>query len=190
VTGEGLPLETSTWNDNDTNAAPLKLSGLATTPGKTAANLKPLQLHGWFVFVQSLPIVALLILWQWDRRRRFLEAHPEIVRRLQARRALKCERKLIRDAIIAADENLFATHAAAAMRIAVAPHFPADARALVGSDVLDQLDAAQRDSSEGATVRKIFAAVDAQFNREAGELVSLSLAPEVENILQKLEAKL
>ena len=76
VTGEGLPTEISAWDQSETNTPPPKLSRLAESPGRTVASLKPLQLQGWFVFLQLLPAYALFILWRWDKRRRFLEAHP------------------------------------------------------------------------------------------------------------------
>ena len=104
-----------------------------------------------------------LALWQWDRRRRFLEAHPEIVRRRQARRALRREKATLQKAVDAGDAAAFIQHAADAMRIAVAPHYPADPRALVCGDVLAQLDARSRTAARAKRCGKIFAAADARF---------------------------
>ncbi len=107
VVGESLPVQLPVSDDGTTSAAPLKLSGLAATPGKTAASLEPLQLRGWFVGVQLAPVLGFLALWQWDRRRRFLEAHPEIVRRRLARRALRREKRALEQAAAAGDAAAF-----------------------------------------------------------------------------------
>ena len=124
----------------------MKLSGLAAAPGKTVASLQPLQLRGWFVGVQVAPAIGFLALWQWDRRRRFLEMHPEIVRRRQARRALRREKCKLQRAVADGDAAAFVRHAAAAMNIAVAPHFPANPQALVCGDVLAQLELADQNA--------------------------------------------
>ncbi|MBW8865391.1 MAG: BatD family protein [Verrucomicrobia bacterium] len=191
VIGDGLPVKLPAWSADDKNPAPLKLSGLAMTPGKSVASLKPLQLQGWFLFLQILPVYGFYLLWQWDKRRRFLEAHPEIVRLRKARRDLRREKIKLQKAVSAGDAGKFVQHAAAAMRIAVAPHFPADAQALVGGDVLSQLDAAGRSGPAGETVRKVFAAVDAQFAAPPQSRTDLlALQPAVETTLLKLEERL
>jgi len=190
VIGEGLPLELTPYGEAENTPAPLKMSGLALTAGKTMKSLVPLQLQGWFVALQILPLAGFIALWRWDCRRRFLEAHPEIVRRRQAKRALRQERKQLRQALIAGQAEQFVQHAASAMRIAAAPHFPANARALVGGDVLSQLgDAADKAMAE--TVRTVFAATDAQFSIKPDTAVSLStLASGVDNVLRILEDRL
>jgi len=138
-----------------------------------------------------VPLAGFFLLWQWDRRRRFLEAHPDIVRRAQARRALRRERRELQAAAEAQDARAFIRHAAQAMTIAVAPHFPANPRALVGGDVLAQLDAAAQHGQSADTVRQVFAAADAEF-AAVPPLPSdlLALRPGVESVLQKLEEKL
>ena len=210
VVGEGLPVEWRGYDESGKNSAPLKLSALATAYGKTATNLRPPQLCAGFVCLLLLPVLGLVALWRWDERRRFLEAHPEIVRRRQALRELRREKIKIQNAVAAGDAATFVSHAAAAMRIAVAPHFPADSRALVGGDVLAQLSDAERTGMAGETVRNIFAAADAKFSGTgvlpvalvslmnwtgetpapptAAEL--LALKPDVEIVLEKLEEKL
>ena len=191
VVGEALPVQLPAWNANDKNPAPEKLSGLATSPGKTVAHLKPLQTQGWFVCVQILPVIGFIALWRWDERRRFLEAHPEIVRRRKAKRDLQREKINIQAAVAANDAEKFTRHAAAAMRVAVAPHFPANERALVGGDVLAQLTETERSGGTGETVRKVFAAADAQFSGAKKMPVDLlALKSEVIRVLQQLEEKL
>ncbi len=191
VVGEGLPMQLPATDGESESAAPLKLSGLAATPGKTAGSLKPLQLRGWFVGVQLAPVIGFVALWRWDRRRRFLEAHPEIVRRRQAHRALRREKRKLQKAVAAGDAAAFVQHAAEAMRIAVAPRDAANPRALVCPDVLAQLGGADQKGRAGETVRKIFAAADAQFAATPQIRADLlALNSDVEAVLQELEEKL
>jgi hypothetical protein len=191
VVGEGLPVEQPVFDDDAKPAAPLKLGDLAPTPGKTAASLKPLQLRGWFVGVQLLPVFGFLALWRWDCRRRFLEAHPEIVRRRQARRALRRIKRALQKAFAAGDADAFVRHAADALCIAVAPNYPADPQALVCADVLAQLSVAEQNGRAGETVRRIFAAADARFAVSPETQAGLpALRAEVETVLLKLEEKL
>jgi hypothetical protein len=191
VVGDSLPVQLPAFDNETASATPLKLSKLAPTPGKTIGSLEPLQLRGWFVCVQLAPVAGLLALWQWDRRRRFLEAHPEIARRRQARRALRREKGRLQKAIAAGDETAFVEHAANAMKISCAPHLPAHPQALVCADVLAQLDGAEQTGRAGETVRKIFASADAQFATTAQiQTGCLALRSDVAAVLEKLEAKL
>ena len=191
VVGEGLPVQLPALDDETKSSAPLKLGALAMTPGKTVASLKPLQLHGWFVCMQFVPVIGFVALWQWDRRRRFWETHPDLLRRRLARRALRRENKLLQMAVDAGDAAAFVQHAADAMRIAVAPHYPANPQALVCADVLAQLNDAERNGSSRETVRKIFAAADARFaSTEQTRADLLALQPDVIAVLRILEDKL
>lgn len=191
VVGEGLPVELAAYDESGSNAPPLKLSALAATPGKTVGSLKPLQLQGWFWALQAAPLSGFAALWWWDRRRRYLEAHPEIVRRRRARRALRREKLQLQKAVAAGDAPAYLQHAARAMNIAVAPHLPADPRALVGGDVLAQLDDAARTGQAGETVKKVFAAADAQYAASPQSSPDLpALRSGVDAVLEKLEEKL
>jgi len=191
VVGEGLPVELPVFTEEGKSAAPLKLSALAPAPGKRVGSLKPLQMRAWFVAVQLAPVAGLFALWQWDRRRRFLEAHPEIVRRIQARRALRREKRELLQAADAGDAAAFAHHAARAMSIAVAPHFPANPQALVSGDILMCLADAGLNGQASETVKKIFAAADAQFAvTPPAQPDLLALRPGVEAVLCALEEKL
>jgi hypothetical protein len=191
VVGESLPVQLPALDEETKSAAPVKLSAPAPAPGKTVASLKPLQRRGWFVGLQLLPVAGFLALWQWDRRRRFLEAHPEIVRRAQARRALRRKKRQLQSAFETGDAPAFVRHAADALRIAVAPHYPANPHALVGGDVLAQLADAERNGRAGETVKQVFAAADAQFAVDAKVQADwLALKSELDAVLLKLEEKL
>ena len=154
-------------------------------------SLKPLQMQGGMVAALFLPVLGFFALWRWDERKRFLEAHPEIVRRRQALRDLRREKKSLQQAVAAGDAEKFLRHAVAAMRVAVAPHFPAEARAMVGGDVLSQLAESDRSGRDGETVRKICAAEDARFGAGQKQRADMLAAhADVELVLKKLEAKL
>ncbi|HXE42118.1 MAG TPA: hypothetical protein VN516_03750, partial [Candidatus Baltobacteraceae bacterium] len=143
VMGEELPTALPAVNA-EASSPGLKLNDLLPSPGKSVSSLKPLQLRGWFVCVQIVPILGFFGMWQWDRRRRFLEAHPEIVRRNQARRALRREKRRLQQAIATNDAAAFVHHAANAMKIAIAPHYSAHPQALICAEVLERLDNTER----------------------------------------------
>jgi len=170
----------------------LALSALATSPGRITDSLVPLQQRGWFMVVQILPVIGFAALWAWDRRRRYLEQHPEVLLRRRARRALRRERRELQKAIRAGDKLRYASVAVTAMRVACAPHYPAEPRALVCRDVLDSLEEAERTGRTGEIVRRFFAVVDASvFSTTRGEGDGLlALQPELDRVLEKLEARL
>ena len=191
VLGEGLPLNLAVSDENTPGTAVPQLSGLAATPGTAAASLKPLQLRGWFVLLQLLPVLLFVDLWQWARHRKYLEAHPEIVRQRQARRALRRENRRRKRAVATGDSAGFLRHAVAALRAVCAPHYPANPQALVCADVLAVLSGTERDEREGATVRQIFSAADAAFSAQPARPSDwLALEADLAAVLQKLEARL
>jgi len=170
----------------------LVLSALASSPGHFADSLVPLQQRGWFMVVQGLPVFGFAALWAWDRRRRYLEQHPDVVLRRRARRALRRERRELQKAIRAGDKLRYANVAVSAMRVACAPHYPAEPRALVCRDVLDSLEESERTGRTGEIVRRFFAVVDASvFSTTRGDGDGLlALQPELDRLLEKLEARL
>lgn len=169
-----------------------RLSELATTRGAMASSLVPLPLRGWFPFLQITPVLGLVALWAWDRRRRFLERNPDIMVRRRARRELRRARRQLRNAISHSDVAGVASWGVKAMRVAVAPHFPAEPRALVGADVLSLLGEVDRQGATGATVRRLFAVADAaRFDTKPAALSSLpALHADIESVLNRLEAML
>lgn len=163
------------------------LSGLAASPGWTGP-LLPLQMSPWFPVVQLIPAGAFLGLWSWDRRRRYYEQHPDVLLRKRARRALRRERRALRQAARDRDAARFAGAAVSAMRVACAPHYPAEPRALVGSDILHVLGS----NGESETVRRFFTVSDAAHFAGTTTDTSglLALEPELEKVLQQLESRL
>jgi hypothetical protein len=177
------------------NAAParkLALSGLVASPGKAVASLRPLQLQGWFVALQIAPVLVFGGLWLWDRRRRHLEQHPEIVRRYRARRELRRMKRRLQQAARAGASSDFTQHGVSALRIVCAPHYPANPRALVCADVLEILPVGERQGQPGEIVRRFFGAENAASysTSRARQDELLNLKPGLDEILLKLEARL
>jgi hypothetical protein len=167
----------------------LALSALATSPGRIVNSLEPLQQRRGFVLVQLLPLLAFVGLWSWDRRRRYLEQHPDVILRQRARRALRREKRALQKAWHAGDAVGIANIAVRAMRVACAPHYPAEPRALVCRDVLEVLGAG---GGNGDVVRQFFAVTDASdFSATATDARALlALRAELDRVLQELEARL
>jgi hypothetical protein len=170
----------------------LVLSSLAASRGRTAASLVPPQQQAWFPLMQLAPAAFFFGLWNWDRRRRYLEQHPDILLRRRARRALHRQRRSLQRAARAADAPRFAAAAVSAMRVACAPHYPAEPRALVGADILPLLPEPDRSGRPGEVVRRFFDVTDATcFGTGAPNATDLlPLQPDLERVLQQLEDKL
>jgi len=170
----------------------LTLSGLVTHPGKSVSSLQPLQARLWFGAVQVMPALLFGGLWWWERRRQYLERHPEIVRCRQARRDLRRVRRRLHRAARVGSAMDFTQLGVSALQIACAPHFPANPRALVCSDVLEVLDQEERQGRAGDIVRQFFTTADVKSFSNAAESGGqlLGLAQGLETILLKLEARL
>jgi len=166
------------------------LSAPATRPGRAVSRLQPLQSRSWFPSLQIAPALLFAGLWWWDRRRRFLEAHPEIIARRRARRALRREWSALRQAASHGDTSRFATCAVNAMRAAGAPHYPAEPRALVSTDILPLLPAA--DETAHNAVRAVFATANAERFAATPAIAKnlLALRADVDRALSQLEARL
>lgn len=191
VTEKGLPTELPVMDAGVASGPPLKLSSLLPTPGKTVASLRPPQLRGGFVCLQIVPVLGFLGLWQWDRRRRFLEAHPDIVRRREARRALRRAKRRLRQAAMRGDAVAFIRLGTNAMQIACAPHYAAHPQALVCAEVLARLGDADRSGAAGDTVRKLFTAANARFAAAPQTPPDWrALQSDVNAVLSKLERQL
>jgi hypothetical protein len=168
------------------------LSGLAAGPGLAAGSLVPIQRQAWFPLMPLAPVAAFVGMWGWDRRRRYIAQHPDVVLRRRARRALRRERRALHRAAGAADAPRFAACGVRSLRVACAPHYPAEPRALVGSDVLALLPESERTARSGEVIRRFFAVSDAaQFGPAQADMSELlRLQPELEAVLSVLEEKL
>jgi hypothetical protein len=196
VSAEGLPTnwvaEMAALMNEGSRPERARLPELQRVPGAGVVAMRPVQLSAGFFAVQSVPVLCLLGAWGLERRRRFLLAHPDIVRRRIARRALRRERKMLRRCARLNDEPSFVTHVAAAMRVAAAPHLPAVDRAVVCEDVLSVVESAAHRNGRSKLVREIFEAENAAcFSKEATRCSHLLEARnEIEALLNEMEAGL
>jgi hypothetical protein len=170
----------------------LSLSGPALSMGQTATSLVPLQERPWFWALEWGPVLGLVALWLESRRRQFWEAHPDLWRRREARRALHRERRKLRAAAEAKDARGFAASGVQAIRLVCAPHFPAEPRALVCGDVLQLLPEAERLGEPGTVVRRFFLETDAlNFAGVPGDTSRLlELQAPLDRLLATLEVRL
>ncbi len=168
------------------------LSGLAVTLGAKTGALTPLQQRWWFAVLQILPAAALGGLWGWDRRRRFLEQHPEVLLKQRARRGLRRQLRLARRAASARDAAGFVAAGTDALREACAPHSAANPGALVCADVLQELPVVERAGRSGEMIRRFFATADAlRFGgpvKDSSEL--LALQADLEQVLETMRTRL
>ena len=168
------------------------MADLTQTPGPLARSLVPVQQRAWFFALQLLPLGVLGGLWAWNKRRRFLAAHPEVVRRNRARRGIRRQLRLVRKAAAAHDAAGFVRASVNALREAAAPREAASPAALVCSDVLGGLSDLERAGADGQLVRRLFVVADErQFvNREPEVEVVLATQPAVEGLLEKWKERL
>lgn len=168
------------------------LSGLSASPGLGALSLVPLQQRFWFPLLQLAPAGAFFGLWLWDRQRRYYEAHPAVLLRRRARRALRKQWRALRKAADRRDAQEFSRAAVCALDIACSPFYPADPRALVGADVLALLPEEQREGATGNAVRELFRVTDAvRFSSVTRDLNPLlELEPELSSLLRTLDQRL
>jgi hypothetical protein len=180
------------------NEEQLSLSGLAPSPGHGTQSLVPWQEQSWFPLVQLIPAAAFVGLWGWDQRRRYHEANPQIMRRRRARRALRREWRMAREAARSNNEPGFINAAVSALRFACAPHYPAEPGALVGADVIQVLGN-KPDSNEVELVRCFFNRADgSRFGEDAAQSPSgsgsgaglLARQTDLDRLLQRLEGRL
>ena len=186
------PAQTPVIEDSSKPEKELVLTGLAESEGSTSASLIPVQQRWWFLGLQIFPAAALGGLWGWDRRRRHLRTHPEIILKRRARRGLRRQLRLARRAAASRNAAGFAAAATGALREVCAPPDASNPSALVCADVLRELPVAEQQGRAGEMVRRLFAADDAlRFGgpvRESSEL--LALEPDLEQLLGELRAKL
>jgi hypothetical protein len=168
------------------------LSGLAPAPGLAAQSLVPVQRQIWFFLIQLVPALSFLGLWGWDRRQRYLEQHPEIVRCRRARRALRRHWRAMGRAAQHGDAPRYAAAAVDALKVASAPHYPAQPQALVGADVVALLPLEERSGRAGEVIRRFFAVIDAtRFGTASPDGQELfNLRSELERVLTQFDEQL
>jgi hypothetical protein len=165
------------------------LTGLAEKPGRWRRSPSPVWSAPIFWFAQAIPAVALLGLWGWRRRVDYLAAHPEIVRRREARAAARHYLRAARSAAGKKDAEKFLAASLAAIRAAAAPLDTTQPESLVLEEVLAKLPSERTESGAAATVRELFTrAHAAHFSGHPVEPNGvLTLLPKVESAVREIE---
>jgi hypothetical protein len=165
------------------------LTGLAEKPGPTQSSVVPVAWHAGFWSAQLLPAGALFGLWFWRRRVDFLAAHPEVVRRREARVAARNHLRAARAAVQARASEDFVRASIDAIRAAAAPLDSTRAESLVLTEVLSNLPDETQAREADSTVRRLFER--AHTTRYSGHSADadgvFSLLPEVERTVAAIE---
>ena len=168
------------------------LGNLARRPAHFAASLVPMQQRPAFWWSQLLLAIGLAGWYGWSRRRRFLAAHPEVVRMARARRELRWQDRRRHRAAAERDAVAYARAAVASLRIACAPHLSARPEALVCDDVLRALPPEEQNGETGKLLRQLFLFADElAFKDKSPHPETLwSLQPALETLLAELRRRL
>jgi len=169
---------------------PERLGNDARAPGRAANELTPPHRRAGFLALQLLPTAILVGVWSWDRRRRFLEQHPQVLIRRRARRAIRRHARAARRAARRGDGAGFLSSGIAGLREACAPGKSAAPLALAGCDVLPDLPGEPEPVRQMA--QQLFDAANTlRFGeREPATQELLALAPAVDATLERLRRNL
>ena len=173
-------------------APPAVLPELARQPVHFGGAGLPWSERTGFRAGQLVPAALFLGLWGWDRRRRYLAAHPEVGRRARALRGLQRQRRAMRQAAERGDAAAFTSAAVDALREAGAPVDAANPQALVGEDILAALPEGAVRSAAEPLVRPLFAAVERMNYRGEAPAPAAVFArqAELEELLEYLRRRL
>jgi BatD DUF11 like domain len=165
------------------------LTGLAERLGPAQRSVVPVAWRGGFWGAQLLPAAALLGLWYWRRRADYLAAHPEVVRRREARVAARQHLRAARAAAQAKASEDFVRASIDAIRAAAAPLDSTRAESLVLTEVLSNLPDETQVRDADSTVRRLFER--AHMTRYSGHGADsdgvFALLPEVERTVATIE---
>jgi len=164
------------------------MTGLEEQPGRWVRALGPALGGRWFLILQAVPPALLLGLWAWRRRKEYLAANPQIVRRRRARVAARRELAAARTAARKGDHEGFLRASAGALREAAAPLDTAQAASLTREEVLRLLG---DDENTSALARKLLDSADAaNYSTKAGNgFEPAVLLPELERAVQTLSRR-
>lgn len=164
------------------------LTGLAEQPGTWRRSPSPISRSVVFWGTQAVPAIALLGMWAWRRRTDFLAAHPEVLRRREARSAARRHLQIARAAARRNDTDAFINASIDALRAATAPLDTTEAQAIVMEDVLSKLP---RGNHADKAVRELFHSGNAKdFSGHRSDLAGVTeLLPHVEKTVALIERR-
>ena len=187
--GAAAPVETLKGEPSRAEEPPRTIepvmTGLAENPGRWSHSPGPPLREWWLPVAEVVPAVLLLALWLWRRRRDYLAANPQIIRRLRAHAAARRALARARSAVRRGDSIEFLRAGAGALREAASPLDSARADSLTRDDVLRLLD---HDADATAVARKVLDSADAaNFSTAvAGAMEPRALLPELERAVRSL----
>jgi len=161
------------------------MTGLEEKPGRWVRSLGPPLREWWLPIAELVPPVLLLALWAWRRRRDYLAANPQIIRRRRAHTAALRALARARAAVRKGDCGEFLRASAGALREAASPLDTVRAKSLTSGDVLRLLN---NDSDASAIARKVLDSADAAdySTAEAGTMELRALLPDLERVIHTL----
>ena len=161
------------------------MTGLAEKSGRWVHSVGPPLREMWLPALELTPPALLLLLWAWRRRRDYLAANPQIIRRRRAHAAARRALAKARTAARANDRAEFLRASAGALREAASPLDTARADSLTREDVLRLLNG---DASASAVARKVLDSADAASysTAEAAAMEPRALLPELERAVHTL----
>jgi hypothetical protein len=161
------------------------MTGLAEKPGRWVRSPAPPLREWWLLAAECAVPVLLLALWAWRRRRDWLAANPQIIRRRRAHAAARRALSRARAAARSGDRGEFLRASAGALREAASPLDTARAASLTREDVLRLLNG---DDGASAVARKVLDSADAAnySPANAATLEPRTLLPELERAVQTL----
>ena len=164
------------------------MTGLDEQPGRWVHSLGPILGVRWFLILQAAPPLLLLGLWAWRRRKEYLAANPQILRRRRARAATRRALAEARDAARRGDREEFLRAGFGALREAAAPLDTTQAGSLTREEVMRLL---HDDEATTALARKVLESADAaKYSTKAGNGFEPSaLLPELERAVQSLSRR-
>ena len=161
------------------------MTGLAEKPGHWVRSPAPPLREWWLLAAECAVPVLLLALWAWRRRRDWLAANPQFIRRRRAHVAARRALSRARAAARAGDRGEFLRASAGALREAASPLDTARAASLTRDEVLRLLNG---DDDATAIARKVFDSADAANYSPANTaaIEPRALLPELERAVQTL----
>jgi len=166
-------------------AAEPVMTGLAEKPGRWRHSLGAPMREWWLPVAELSPLALLLALWAWRRRRDWLAANPQIIRRRRAHAAARRALAHARTAARKGDHDGFLRASAGALREAASPLDTARAGSLTREEVLRLLHG---DADASALARKVFDSADAANYSTAGAatMEPRALLPDLERAVRTL----
>ncbi len=161
------------------------MTGLAEKSGRWVHSIAPPLREWWLLAAECAVPVLLLALWAWRRRRDWLAANPQFIRRRRAHAAARRALSRARAAARSGDRGEFLRASAGALREAASPLDSARADSLTREDVLRLLN---DDAGATAVARKVLDSADAAnySHAEAATMEPRALLPELERAVHTL----